>query len=38
VNLIEAEAEIWLVKIKITQGPLKQEKEIFLKTFLWFRS
>jgi len=24
-NLMEA--EIWLVKIKITQGPLKQEKE-----------
>lgn len=26
----EAEAEIWLVKIKITQGPLKQEKETIL--------
>ena len=30
VNLIETEAEIWLVKIKITQGPLKQEKETIL--------
>jgi len=26
-NLMEAEAEFWLVKIKITQGPLKQKKE-----------